>query len=110
MRTFFAVIVVLVLAAVSHAQKTVSFPTEDGGVVWADSYGAGEHGVVLAHGGRFNKGSWEKQAQALAAAGFRVLARLPRLRSVTRPRRRRPHECSVALGRFGCGALPAEER
>jgi pimeloyl-ACP methyl ester carboxylesterase len=30
--------------------------------------------VVLAHGGRFNKESWEKQARALEAAGFRVLA------------------------------------
>src|SRR5712664_3307403 len=74
MRIFLAVIVALVLAAVSYAQKAVTFPTADGGVVSADSYGAGEHGVVLAHGGRFNKGSWEKQAQALAAAGFRVLA------------------------------------
>ncbi len=74
MRSFCAVIVVLLLAAVSHAQKTVSFPTEDGGVVWADSYGTGERGVVLAHGGRFSKGSWEKQAQALEAVGFRVLA------------------------------------
>src|SRR6266436_1642061 len=74
MRTFFAVIVALVLAAVSYAQKAVTFPTADGGVVSADAYGSGEHGVVLAHGGRFNKGSWEKQAQALTAAGFRVLA------------------------------------
>jgi pimeloyl-ACP methyl ester carboxylesterase len=30
--------------------------------------------VVLAHGGRFNKESWEKQAQELAKAGFHVLA------------------------------------
>ncbi len=74
MRIFLAVIVALVLAAVSQAQKAVSFPTADGGAVSADLYGAGERGVVLAHGGRFNKGSWEKQAQALAAAGFRVLA------------------------------------
>ena len=74
MRIFLAVIVALVLAAVSQAQKAVSFPTADGGVVSADLYGAGERGVVLAHGGRFKKGSWEKQAQALAAAGFRVLA------------------------------------
>ena len=29
---------------------------------------------MLAHGGRFNKESWEKQARALVAAGFRVLA------------------------------------
>src|SRR5260370_26047769 len=73
MRAFFAVLVALVLAAVSYAQKGVSFPTADGGVVSADSYGAGERGIVLAHGGRFNKGSWEKQAQAFPAAGFRVV-------------------------------------
>src|SRR5260370_27881055 len=74
MRAFSVILVTLVLSAVSYGQKAVSFPTADGGVVSADSYGAGEHGVVLAHGGRFNKGSWEKQAQALDAAGFRVLA------------------------------------
>ena len=56
------------------AQKTVSFPTEDGGVIYADVYGEGDRGVVLAHGGRFNKQSWEKQARTLAAAEFRVLA------------------------------------
>lgn len=54
--------------------ETVSFPTQDGGVVFADLYGNGDKAVVLAHGGRFNKESWEPQAQALAAAGFRVLA------------------------------------
>src|SRR5258708_29670705 len=74
MRAFSVILVTLVLSAVSYGQKAVSFPTADGGVVSADSYGTGEHAVVLAHGGRFNKGSWEKQAQALAAAGFRVLA------------------------------------
>jgi pimeloyl-ACP methyl ester carboxylesterase len=52
----------------------VSFPTEDGGVIYADLYGKGDRGVVLAHGGRFNKESWEPQAQYLAKAGFRVLA------------------------------------
>jgi esterase/lipase len=29
---------------------------------------------VLAHGGRFNKESWQKQAQELANAGYRVVA------------------------------------
>jgi len=48
--------------------------TEDRGVIYADVYGEGDRGVVLAHGGRFNKESWEKQAQTLASAGFRVLA------------------------------------
>ena len=52
----------------------VSFATPDGGVVHADIYGLGDRGVVLAHGGRFNKESWATQAQALAKAGFRTLA------------------------------------
>lgn len=43
-------------------------------MVYADVYGQGERGVVLAHGGRFNKESWAKQAQTLATAGFQVLA------------------------------------
>jgi pimeloyl-ACP methyl ester carboxylesterase len=55
------------------AQKTVTFPTEDGGEVYADVYGGGDKGIVLAHGGPFNKESWEKQARTLAAEGFRVL-------------------------------------
>jgi alpha-beta hydrolase superfamily lysophospholipase len=54
--------------------RSVSFPTDDGGFVDADEYGAGERGVVLAHGARFDKGSWAKQARALAQKGFRVLA------------------------------------
>jgi pimeloyl-ACP methyl ester carboxylesterase len=64
----------LLLAGLVPAQEHVSFPTEDGGTIYADVYGAGERGVVLAHGGRFNKESWEKQARVLVKAGFRVLA------------------------------------
>jgi pimeloyl-ACP methyl ester carboxylesterase len=63
----------LVLSTLAAAQ-TVSFPTEDGGRVCADLYGQGTRGVVLAHGGRFNKESWRAQAQVLEAKGFRVLA------------------------------------
>lgn len=74
MRTLFAVMVALFVARVVAAQKTVSFPTEDGGLVYADVYGEGDRSVVLAHGGRFNKESWEKQARNLATAGFCVLA------------------------------------
>ncbi len=54
--------------------REISFPTEDGGVVHADIYGRSTHGVVLAHGGRFNKESWARQAPVLVAAGFRVVA------------------------------------
>jgi len=56
------------------AQEASAFPTEDGGRVSADVYGGGPRGVVLAHGGRFDKESWRSQAQALAEAGFRVVA------------------------------------
>lgn len=54
--------------------REVSFPTEDGGIVHADVYGSGDRAVVLAHGGRFTKESWSKQARVLAGAGFRVVA------------------------------------
>jgi pimeloyl-ACP methyl ester carboxylesterase len=64
----------LLLSRPIAAQTAVSFPTEDGGLVHADVYGKGDRGVVLAHGGQFNKESWKNQAQALAAAQFRVLA------------------------------------
>ena len=64
----------VVLAALISAQDHVSFPTQDGGLIYADVYGAGDRGVVLAHGGQFNKESWAKQARVLASNGFRVLA------------------------------------
>jgi pimeloyl-ACP methyl ester carboxylesterase len=64
----------LVLWQCASAQEAVSLRTEDGGRIHGDIYGQGEAGVVLAHGGRFDKTSWAKQARALAEAGFRVLA------------------------------------
>jgi len=67
-------IVTFLLAISAAAQEHVSFATEDGGSVYADLYGNGDRGVVLAHGGPFNKESWAPQARILAAAGFRVLA------------------------------------
>src|SRR5215475_10987703 len=70
-RTLFVVILTLLLAGVAAAQKTISFPTEDGGTIYADIYGEGDRAVVLAHGGRFNKESWENQARILASSGFR---------------------------------------
>jgi pimeloyl-ACP methyl ester carboxylesterase len=54
--------------------QPVFFVTDDGGLIYADVYGHGERGVVLAHGGRFTKESWQPQAEALVKAGFRVLA------------------------------------
>jgi len=54
--------------------RHLSFATEDRGLIYADLYGEGDQGVVLAHGGRFTKESWQPQAQQLARAGFHVLA------------------------------------
>lgn len=75
------IITLLVVIGSSNGQtvavetpERLSFPTQDGGVVFADLYGKGERGVVLAHGGRFTKESWELQAHVLAREGFRVLA------------------------------------
>ena len=74
MRTLLATLAAWFFSQIATAPKTISLPTEDGGVVFADVYGTGDRGIVLAQGGRFNKESWAKQAQTLAAAGFQVLA------------------------------------
>jgi pimeloyl-ACP methyl ester carboxylesterase len=74
MRPLIAFVAVLSLAHSAFAQRTVSFATKDGGVVEADIYGHGARAVVLAHGGRFTKESWAKQAPVLVKAGFEVLA------------------------------------
>ena len=69
-----AILAAVVLTTVAGRQESVSFPTQDGGIVYADVYGEGDRGVVLAHGGRFTKESWAAQAPAFATAGFRVVA------------------------------------
>ena len=74
MPKFIPIILALLLASQAAAQRTMSFPTEDGGVVYADIYGEGDRAVVLVHGGQFNKESWQKQAHALAELKFKVLA------------------------------------
>jgi esterase/lipase len=59
----------------ARAQRAVTFPLPDHSVqIQGDLYGSGTRGVVLAHGGRFNKESWKKQAEAIANSGFLVLA------------------------------------
>ena len=74
MRPIRAIVATFLLTGVAGAQEHVSFPTGDKGLIHADLYGKGDRGVVLAHGGRFNKESWKKQAETLEKAGFRVLA------------------------------------
>ena len=73
LRSLGVALATLVLTGCTGPQH-VSFATQDGGIVYADVYGGGNRAVVLAHGGRFNKESWVTQAQALAEAGFRVVA------------------------------------
>jgi len=68
------VLFALAMSMAISAQQSVSLRAEDGGRVCGDLYGKGPRGVVLAHGGRFNKESWRPQANVLASEGFRVLA------------------------------------
>jgi pimeloyl-ACP methyl ester carboxylesterase len=72
--TILLAMILTIGATSANVPQLVSFPSADGGVVFANLYGTGKKGVVLAHGGRFNKESWDAQAQILAKAGFRVLA------------------------------------
>lgn len=67
---FFLVTVALALSA----QDPVRFTAKDGWNIYGDLYGKSGRGVLLVHGGRFNKESWAKQAKAIAAEGFQVLA------------------------------------
>jgi dienelactone hydrolase len=64
----------LIMMTLALAPEEVSFPTQDGGTAFADLYGNGQRGVVLAHGARFDKASWKEQATQIAGAGFRVAA------------------------------------
>jgi esterase/lipase len=84
-RTFSLMILAIVLGVLAFASTVkrqdtstspvlISLSTQDGGLIYANLYGRGERGVVLAHGGRFNKESWDKQARILVKAGFRVVA------------------------------------
>ncbi len=72
-RIFFAVAALLIVQS-ALAQKHISFPTEDGAVIAANLYGAGDRAVLLVHGGRFTKESWAPQVPAFVAAGYEVLA------------------------------------
>ena len=69
-----ALVAIIAVASVVTAQEPVSFRTSDGVLISGIVYGRGDRGVVLVHGGRFNKESWDNQARLLAATGFRVLA------------------------------------
>ncbi|HEY1965268.1 MAG TPA: hypothetical protein VGG59_10075 [Acidobacteriaceae bacterium] len=68
-------ICVVCFSSHAYGQRSVTFPLQgQPGEIQADLYGSGTRAVILAHGGRFGKESWKKQAQAFANAGFLVLA------------------------------------
>jgi len=54
--------------------EEISFPTADGGTIFGNLYGDGQHAVLLAHGAVFDKESWDELAQELSAAGYQALA------------------------------------
>ena len=54
--------------------EEISFSTADGGTIYGNLYGAGQHAVLLAHGAVFDKESWDELAQELSAAGYQALA------------------------------------
>ncbi len=66
----FLAAVVLPLNAAEFTE--VSFETSDGGTIFANLYGEGDHTVILAHGAVFNKESWH--ALAMRKAGLQVLS------------------------------------
>ena len=74
MHRLLAIGAALLIGQSGLAHKTLSFPTEDGAVIAANLYGAGDRAVLLVHGGRFTKESWAPQVPAFVAAGFEVLA------------------------------------
>jgi len=66
---------IAMVASLAFGQEQVTFQLLDGkGQIQADLYGHGARGVVLAHGGQFNKESWKQQAETLAQSGFLVLS------------------------------------
>ena len=79
MKILVLVIAALLLGEPVLAQRHVSIPVADQASgktkqIQADVYGRGGRALLLAHGGRFNKESWRKQAPVFARAGFLVLA------------------------------------
>ncbi len=79
MRLLLAAFCVALLAGPVSGQRHVSIPALDQASgqtaqIQGDLYGSGSRAVLLAHGGRFNKDSWRKQAPIIVGAGFLVLA------------------------------------
>lgn len=70
----FAFVAIVLHTGLIHAQERIFILAQDSGRIAALLYGEGERAVVLVHGGRFRKESWEDQAKILSSQGFRVLS------------------------------------
>jgi pimeloyl-ACP methyl ester carboxylesterase len=55
-------------------QARITLQASDGWAIAADHYGSGPRGLVLVHGGRLTKESWEREARRFVATGYHVLA------------------------------------
>ena len=69
-----ALIAVAVMIYQSWGFQGTSFQTSDGAKIHGNLYPGGDHAVVLAHGGVFNKESWKPLAMELSSSGLTVLA------------------------------------
>ena len=69
-----AVLLVATALVAQTAPRPITIPTPDGPAIAADVYGSGPRAVVLLHGGRFDRRSWQPQAERLVQRGFRVVA------------------------------------
>jgi pimeloyl-ACP methyl ester carboxylesterase len=82
LRAFITVCIAMMAATLACGQRRVTFPPVSASAtngaevqtVQGDLYGSGTRGLVLAHGGRFDEKSWQKQAEQFAQSGFLVLA------------------------------------
>jgi len=79
MKLILPALAVALFAGYLSAQRLVSIPVQDqasgkAAQIQGDLYGRGRRALLLVHGGRFNKESWQKQAPLFARAGFLVLA------------------------------------
>ncbi len=69
-----ALIAVATLIYQKWGFEGISFETSDDARIHGDLYPGGDHAVVLAHGGVFNKESWKPLAMKLSSSGLTVLA------------------------------------
>ena len=76
------------------AQERVSFSTQDGALIYADLYRTGNRGVVLAHGGQFNKENWRDQALGGDYAAEAAEANPEKIEPTRRSSNRRRGSCS----------------